>query len=79
MIMNDSIFRNEPGIRCLPCEDEAYVDELWFGLHKKGSAKLQNLNIDVDGDEGFLKGILPEGALGGQGLQQGLLTEGILG
>ena len=50
MIMNDIIFRNEPGIRCLPCEDEAYVDDLWFGFHKKGSAKLQNLNIDVDGD-----------------------------
>ena len=34
MIMNDIIFRNEPGIRCLSCENEAYVDDLWFGFGK---------------------------------------------
>jgi hypothetical protein len=34
-IMNDIIFLNEPGIMCLPCEDEAQTGDLWNGFMKE--------------------------------------------
>ena len=34
-IMNDIIFQNDTGIMCLPCEDEAFADDMWFRFHKK--------------------------------------------
>ena len=38
-IMNDIIFRNEPGIMCLPCEDKAYADDMWFSFDKNNGGK----------------------------------------
>ena len=36
-IMNDIIFRNEPGILCLPCCAEAYEEEMVIGFDKTKS------------------------------------------
>ena len=45
-IMNDIIFRNEPGIKCLPCEDEAYANDLRLGFGK-GSGGKGVLSLDT--------------------------------
>jgi hypothetical protein len=78
-IMNDIIFRNEPGIMCLACEDEAQTGDLWIGFVKKKKKKsgskgvlscapesleADDLNIDVYSDEVCLQGFLAEGTLG---------------
>ena len=77
-IMNDTILRNEPGILCLPCEDEAYAGDLWIGFGKTSGGKgvlscapdsleAGDLNIDVYSDEGLQKGLLTGGTLGSKG------------
>ena len=65
--MNDIIFRNEPGMLCLPCCAEAYEEEMVIGFHTKSGGKgvlslapesreADDLYFGVEGDEGLQVG-----------------------
>ena len=61
-IMNDIIFRNEPGILCLPCCAEVYEEKMVIGFDKKSGGKgvlssapesqeADDFDFGVEGDE----------------------------